>query len=99
MLGASTGTSMKTMNTRLITRAIASASNRSRTMATTSTRVTAADAPCSARAAISNVKLSAMPHSRANAAYSAIPVARIGLRPKRSASGPHSNWVEPKPNK
>ena len=59
MLGASTGTSMKTMKTRLITRAIASASNRSRTMATTSTRVTAADAPIATRPAISSAKLPA----------------------------------------
>ena len=68
MLGASTGTSMKTMNTRLITRAIASPSNRSRTMAMTSTRVTAADAPIATRPAISSAKLPAMPHSKAKPA-------------------------------
>ena len=59
---------MKTMNTKLITRAIASASNRSRTMAMTSTRVTAAEAPIASRPAISSAKLSAIPHSKANAA-------------------------------
>jgi hypothetical protein len=63
--GAITGTTMKTMNTRLMIRAIASPSNRSRTTATISTRVTAADAPCSARAAISSSKLPAKPHSSA----------------------------------
>ena len=68
MLGASTGTSMKVMNTRLITRAIASASNRSRTIATTSTRVTAADAPIATRPAISSGKLLANAHSKANMA-------------------------------
>ena len=68
MVGASTGTSMKTMNTRLITRAIASASNRSRTIATTSTRVTAAEAPIATRPAISSGKLPAIPHSKAKAA-------------------------------
>ena len=45
---------MKTMKTRLMTRAMASPSNRSRTIATTSTRVTAADAPIAARPAISS---------------------------------------------
>ena len=52
MFGASTGTSMKVMKTRLITRAMASASNRSRTIAMTRTRVTAADAPIANRPAI-----------------------------------------------
>ena len=68
MLGASIGTSMKTMNTRLITRAISSPSNRSRTIAVTSTRVTAADAPMATRPAISSSKLPAIPHSSAKAA-------------------------------
>ena len=68
MFGASTGTSMNTMNTRLITRAIASPSNRSRTIATTSTRVTAADAPIATRPAISSSKLAATPHSKAKPA-------------------------------
>ena len=68
MLGASTGTSMNTMNTRLITRAIASPLNRSRTMATTSTREEAADAPCSNRPATSSSKLGATAHSSAKAA-------------------------------
>ena len=68
MLGASIGTSMKTMKTRLMTRAISSPSNRSRTMAVTSTRVTAADAPMAMRPAISSSKLPAMPHSIAKAA-------------------------------
>ena len=66
MLGASTGTSMKVMNTRLMTRAIASPSNRSRTMATTSTRVTAADAPMAKRPAISSGKLGAKRAEQAN---------------------------------
>ena len=65
MLGASIGTSMNTMKTRLMTRAIASPSNRSRTIAMTSTRVTAADAPIATRPAISSSKLPAIPHSRA----------------------------------
>ena len=68
MFGASTGTSMKTMNTRLITRAIASASNRSRTIATTSTRVTAAEAPIATRPAMSKGKLPAKAHRKANTA-------------------------------
>ena len=68
MFGASTGTSMKVMNTRLITRAIDSASNRSRTMEMTSTRVTAADAPMATRPAISSAKLLASPHSKAKTA-------------------------------
>ena len=45
MLGARTGITMKTMKVRLMTRAISSPSKRSRTIATTSTRVTAADEP------------------------------------------------------
>ena len=68
MLGASTGTSMKVMKTRLMTRAMASASNRSRTIEMTSTRVTAADAPIAIRPAISSAKLPASPHSSANTA-------------------------------
>ena len=68
MLGASIGTTMNTMNTRLITRAISSPSNRSRTIAVTSTRVTAAEAPIATRPAISSSKLAAMPHSKAKAA-------------------------------
>ena len=59
---------MKIMKTRLMTRAIASPSNRSRTIATTSTRVTAADAPIATRPAISNSKLDAIPHSKAKPA-------------------------------
>ena len=66
--GASTGTTMKTMNTRLMIRAIASPSNRSRTIATTSTRVTAADAPIATRPAISSGKLPANAHSKAKEA-------------------------------
>ncbi len=66
MLGASTGISMKVMNTRLMTRAMASPSNRSRTMAMTSTRVTAADAPMAKRPAISSSKLGANAHRHAN---------------------------------
>ncbi len=68
MFGASTGITMNTMNTRLITRAIASLSNRSRTIATTKTRVTAAEAPMPTRAAISRVKLPARAQSNAKAA-------------------------------
>ena len=88
MFGASTGTSMKVMKTRLITRAMASASNRSRTMATTSTRVTAADAPIAIRPAISSGKLPAKRAQQREQAVEADAAARIGLRPKRSASGP-----------
>ena len=99
MLGASTGTSMKVMNTRLITRAMASASNRSRTIATTSTRVTAADAPIATRPAINSGKLAASPHSSAKAPYRLTPAASTGLRPKRSASGPQMSCVEAKPRK
>ena len=61
MFGASTGMTMNTIETRLITLAIASASNRSRTIAMTSTRVTAAEAPWQKRAAISSGKLHGSP--------------------------------------
>jgi hypothetical protein len=59
---------MKMMKTRLITRAIAPPSNRSRTTDTTSTRVPAAATPCSARATSSHSKLLTIPHSKAKAA-------------------------------
>jgi hypothetical protein len=63
-LGARIGIERKTRKTRLISRAIRAPSKRSRTIETTSTRVEAAAAPCSIRAASSKVKLAAAAHSK-----------------------------------
>ena len=100
MLGASTGTSMKVMKTRLMTRAMASASNRSRTMATTSTRVTAADAPIATRAGDQQREAAGEGAQQGEQRVERrLPRPSIGLRPKRSASGPQNSWVEAKPTK
>jgi hypothetical protein len=64
-VGASTGISRKTRKTRLISRAMAAPSKRSRTIDTTSTRVAAAAAPCASRAASSSVKLAAAAQAKA----------------------------------
>src|SRR6185312_14477612 len=72
---------------------------RSRTIATTSTRVTAAEAPIPTREAISSGKVPESAHSSANAAYSVTPAASTGFRPNRSASGPQISWVDENPMK
>ena len=88
MLGASTGTSMNTMNTRLITRAIASPSNRSRTIAMTSTRVTAADAPIATRPAISSSKLAGDPAQQGEAGVKRDPDRQDRLAPEAVGQRP-----------
>lgn len=55
--GASTGTTMKVMKARLITRAIARPAKQSRTSATVTTRPAATAAPLATRAASSSSKL------------------------------------------
>ena len=67
-LGASTGTIMKMIIAIDMICAIAAPWKRSRTIATTSTRVPAAAMPCRKRAASSRFKLPASPASAANKA-------------------------------
>ena len=99
MLGASTGTSMKVMNTRLITRAMASASNRSRTIATTSTRVTAADAPIATRPAINSGKLAGEPAQQCESAVQADPCREHRLAAEPVGERSPESCVEAKPRK
>ena len=60
--GASTGTTMNTINAIDMTRAIARPEKRSRTIATTDTREAATASPPATRAANSNEKLPAIAH-------------------------------------
>ena len=97
-LGAMTGTTMKIIMTKDITRAISRPRKRSRTMAMATTRGAAAPRPCNARAASSVVKLGAKAAPSDPMAKMTSPTARIGLRPNRSDSGPWKGWPAARPS-
>ena len=90
---------MNMMNAVDITRAIARPSNRSRTMATGTTRVAAPAMPPSTRVASSAEKLPEAAQTRLAAAYATSAPVSTGRRPKRSASGPCRSWPTPKPSR
>ena len=53
-------------------------------------------APWAMRAAISSAMLGASTQATEASTYAPMPHSRIGLRPKRSDSGPHTNCEMPK---
>ena len=98
MLGASTGTMMKMVITKDITRAMSRPAKRSRTTATATMRGAAAPIPCSARPARCSSKLGASMAATVPMANTTSPAVSTGLRPKRSDSGPWKGWLAANPS-
>ena len=79
-----------------ITCAPSRGSYRSRSIARAQTTAAAMQAPCTARAAISQPMSGAIDAAAPDSVYSASPASSTGRRPKRSATGPQASCAMPK---
>lgn len=68
---------------------------RSRTMARPAMTTAPSAMPCALRMVISMFMSGASMQPKPDRAYSAMPVSRMGRRPKRSDSGPHTSCEQP----
>ena len=99
MEGASTGTMMKTVETKDITRAMPRPAYTSRTKAIDTMRGPAAPNPASVRPINSQPKLCVVAHSKFPSMNMARPANNVGRRPMLSETGPHTSCPIDMPTK
>ena len=94
--GQSRAMTPRPVSAQAITCAPAVGSKRSRNTARAQTTAAAMAAPCKPRHTTNASMLPAAAQPTLAIVYRAKPASRTGRRPKRSETGPHTNWAKPK---